>query len=73
MALSYAAFTSFKDADRGVAQVMVQSSRCHYKVIVTSEEVIIKAAGVDEILERDESLDFEAQALTSVIRFEEGL
>ncbi len=72
MALSYAAVTIFKDADRGVAQISVQSSKCCYKVIVTTEEVIIKAAGVDEILDRDENLGFEAQAITSVIRFEEG-
>jgi len=73
MSLSYAAILQFKDPDRGVAQVHVQSSKCVYRVIVTTEEVIVKAPGVDEELERDSSLDFEAQAITSVIRFEEGL
>ncbi len=72
MALSYAALTTFKDSERGVAQVHVQSSKCCYRVIVTTEEVIIKAAGVNEELERNPALSFEAQAITSVIEFEEG-
>lgn len=72
MALSYAAIITFKDTDRGVAQVQVQSPKCCYRVIVTSEEVIIKAAGVNEELGRNPALSFEAQAIMSVIEWEES-
>lgn len=71
MALSYAAVTMFKDADRGVAQISVQSSRCCYKVIVTTEEVILRAPGVNEELERNLALSFEGQAILSVVEWEE--
>ena len=72
MSLSLAAITLFT-GENGLHIVKVQSARCHYRVAVEPDCVTVYGPGVEEEFEvLFPSLSAEAQALATVLLFEEA-